>query len=261
VLEPVSLWTNEVPRLHLASWDGDGPPVLLVHGMGAHTHWWDDCAPLLAERLRPTAMDLRGHGDSDWRPDGAYGFETFAADVEEARHALGWDKFSLVGHSLGARVALEYAAAHPQRLTAVVAIDFVTETFAGGSRPQPYYDDPQAMAARYRLQPPGTTLDAAALRRLGAHSFKKSEGRYTWKFDWRCMGRPYPPVWPVLAKVKTRALVVAGGASALMNESALKRVADALPGAETAVVAKAHHHVPLDEPRALAGVLLDFLAS
>ena len=99
-----------------------------------------------------------------------------------------------------------------------------------------------SMAARYRLQPQGTTLSPEALKRLGALPLKKTAGGYTWKFDWRCMRRPYEPIWPLLPKIKTPALIAA------------------VAQAKTAIVAKAHHHVPLDEPRALAEVLLDFLA-
>ena len=263
---PVSFWTPQPPKLHLVSWAGQGKPTLLVHGMGAHTHWWDQTALLLAATLRPVAIDLRGYGDSDWRPDGIYSMRAFVADIEDARLALGWDRFALVGHSFGARVALEYAAAYPERVPVLAAVDFLPEFRPGvraferaRSRPQPYYDDPAVMASRYRLEPPGTSLDAAALRRLGELSYKRNDDRYTWKFDWRCLRCHYAPLWPVLPHIRARTLIVRGASSEIMDDDAMRRVASAIPGASTAVVAGAQHHVSLDEPRALADLLLSFL--
>lgn len=264
--ESLSIWTHEPPRLHLASWDGDGPPVLLVHGMGAHTHWWDEVAPALASETRPVALDLRGHGNSDWRDDGAYAMESFVADIEEARHALGWERFALVGHSLGARVALEYAAAHPDRLASLCVIDFLVEGWEGGrgferakAHAQPHYPDRDSVVARFRLQPPGTSLDAEALRRLGERSIKKTDQGWTWKFDWRCFGIGVGPVWPTLERVRARSLVVRGGETKLMDQAAAERVAAALPQGRVVSVPGAHHHVPLDAPGPLAEALLSFL--
>jgi len=253
--------------LHLARWGEGGVPVLLVHGMGAHSHWWDDVAPALAAAgLSPVAVDLRGHGDSGWRADGVYTTEAFVADVEEARRTLGWERFHLVGHSLGARVALEYAAAHGGRLESLTAIDFLVEGWQGGrgfdrakARAQPYYPDEESAVARFRLQPPGTTLDAAALARLGRLSVKRAPEGWTWKFYWRCFGVGVGPVWPTLSRIETPTLIARGTRSALMDEAALRRAAEALPKGRAAAVAGAHHHVPLDNPKDLARLLAEFI--
>jgi pimeloyl-ACP methyl ester carboxylesterase len=265
VIEPVSLWTDRPPRLHLAAWDGDGPPLLLLHGMGAHTHWWDACASTLMDRTRPVALDLRGHGDSDWRPDGDYTAANWVADIEEARHVMGWERFSLCGHSLGARIALEYAAAHPDRLSSLVAVDFLPE-FGGGrfsrarSHAQPFYATKDEALKRFRLQPDGTILDDAALAALADLSIRKTEQGWTWKYDWRAFRYQYTPIWDLLPRVKTRALVVRGAESKLMPQAALDRVVAGLSDARAVDVPAAHHHVPLDAPEALAAAISAFVA-
>ena len=262
---PVSLWTNEEPRLHLAGWDGEGQPALLVHGMGAHTHWWDEAGPALAAATRPVALDLSGHGESGWRPDGAYSDRAWAQDIEDARHALGWERFALVAHSLGARVALEYAAEHPERLSSLVVIDFLPE-FKGGrfstprSVPQPYYDSEAAALQRFRLRPDATALPEERVQALGRESIRKTERGWTWKYDFRAFHYAYTPIWPLLPKVKTRSLVVRGGQSRLMTEEALRRVAQGLSGACAVDIPGAHHHVSLDRPRELVDAVLRFLA-
>ena len=251
----------------LRDWGGPGAPILLLHGLAAHSHWWDAVAPLWRGALRAVALDFRGHGDSDWRPDGAYGADVWLEDVETARRALGWDRFLLCGHSMGARMALNYAERHPGRLRGVVAVDFLPEAradrpsrFARASgRPQPVYPTREDAVARFRLEPDGTALAPAEVRALGLRSVRAVDGGWSWKFDWRCLSLPIPPVWPQLAAVATPALVARGELSALLGPEDFARVAAALRAAAVTIPG-ARHHVPLDAPAALAAAVAAFAA-
>jgi pimeloyl-ACP methyl ester carboxylesterase len=105
-------------RLHAAGLDlaadaygpPDAPAVLLFHGGGQTRHSWDGTARMLGDAgWRATTVDLRGHGDSDWSPDGGYGLDTFAADVREVARtagAAGRRPPVLVGASLGGLASL-----------------------------------------------------------------------------------------------------------------------------------------------------------
>ena len=254
--------------MHLRDWGGDGVPVLLVHGMAAHSHWWDTVAPLWAGRLRAAALDFRGHGDSDWTADGLYSADVWLEDIETARRALGWDRFLLVGHSMGARMALAYAERHPDRLLGVAAVDFLPEIKANrpsrfsraSGRPQPVYPTQDDAVARFRLEPGGTTLPPEAVRALGLESVRPRGEGWSWKFDWRCLSIPIPPVWPQLAAIKVPALVARGGLSDLINADDFRRVAAEIRALRAVTIEGAHHHVPLDKPAELARALADFAA-
>ena len=104
------------------SWDGQGEPVLALHG------WLDNAAsylPLASQWQRPmVALDFSGHGHSDHRPDGVVThLVDHVRDVLAVADQLGWQRFSLVGHSMGAGIACLFAAAFPERVSRLVLIE------------------------------------------------------------------------------------------------------------------------------------------
>lgn len=112
-------------RLHYRDWGGPATemPLLLLHGLASASRIWDLVAPLLAEHRHVVALDQRGHGLSE-KPDSGYDFATIVTDDLAAATALGLgERFAVAGHSWGANVALEFAAAHPERIGAVLLVD------------------------------------------------------------------------------------------------------------------------------------------
>src|SRR5438309_392129 len=94
-------------RLHLRCWPGQGRPALLLHGWLDHCGSFDLLAPLLAASGPAFALDLRGHGDSAWvGAGGFYHVPEYVGDLDGVLDALGLERARLVGHSLGAAVAL-----------------------------------------------------------------------------------------------------------------------------------------------------------
>ena len=107
---------------HYRDWGGDGRPVLLLHGLASTCHIWDLVAPLLAADFRVVALDQRGHGQSAQVDDG-YDFATVRGDAAAFIEHLGWQRPIIVGHSWGADVALELAAARPELASGLIFVD------------------------------------------------------------------------------------------------------------------------------------------
>jgi haloacetate dehalogenase len=108
---------------------GDGPPVLLLHGIPETHLMWHAVAPALAERHTVVATDLRGYGDSGTPPSTSdhapYSMREIARDQVEVMAALGHERFAVVGHDRGARCAYRLALDRPEVVTKLVVLDVV----------------------------------------------------------------------------------------------------------------------------------------
>jgi len=93
----------------------DGPPTVFVHGYMARRQIWALQAAHFSRARRCLLYDRRGSGDSDV-PDGAYGLEHQIGDLQALADEAGWDRFDLVGHSMGGFIAMAYAIEHPERV-------------------------------------------------------------------------------------------------------------------------------------------------
>lgn len=117
-----------VTRIH-GRRGGDGPPVLLLHGIPETHLMWHLVAPRLAERFTVVATDLRGFGDSGKPPStpdhAPYSMREIAREQVEVMNALGHSQFAVVGHDRGARCAYRMALDHPGVVTSLAVLDIV----------------------------------------------------------------------------------------------------------------------------------------
>ena len=107
---------------HWLEWgDASSPPLVLLHGLTGHAHTWDHMAPALAERYRVFAPDQRGHGDTS--AAATYATQDFVDYLSALLDLWGLAQFKLIGLSMGGHNAMAFAAAHPERVERLVAID------------------------------------------------------------------------------------------------------------------------------------------
>src|SRR3954468_24139327 len=100
---------------------GSGPPVVLIHGMINSSRHWEQVALRLADRYQVIAPDLIGHGDSA-RPRGDYSLGAHAAVIRDVLAAIGIERATIVGHSLGGGVAMQFFWQFPERTERLVLV-------------------------------------------------------------------------------------------------------------------------------------------
>ncbi|WP_312945187.1 alpha/beta fold hydrolase [Stutzerimonas kunmingensis] len=181
----------------------DGKPVIALHGWLDNAATFSRLAPRL-QGLRIVALDLPGHGHSDHRPIGAgYNIWDYAHDVLQVAEQFGWQRFSLLGHSMGAIVSVLLAGALPERVERLALIDGVIPyTGEADSAPQKLGSALEALlAVNDKRKPVYVSFDQAVEARMkgvGAVSREAAEmlaqrglmpvpGGYTWRTDPRLM--------------------------------------------------------------------------
>ena len=178
-------------HIHYMAWGEPGRPGLVfVHGGAAHAHWWTHVAAQFANLYRVAALDLSGHGDSDWRDD--YSLDTWCDEVVAvAGHAQMAGAPIVVGHSLGGYVTMASAANHPKRIAGAIVLDSAvtapdpemeTSRRSHFANPKVHADMETAMA-RFRTVPEQDHYEPYVMRHVAAMSLKPVDGGVTWKFD------------------------------------------------------------------------------
>ncbi|MGW1867086.1 alpha/beta fold hydrolase [Streptomyces mauvecolor] len=253
-------------RLHGFDWGGPGPAVFLLHGGGLSAHTWDFVCLGLRDAARLVALDLRGHGDSDWSDD--YRIGTMAEDIAAAADHLALDRVRLVGMSLGGVVAAHVADAYPGRVERLALIDVAPgvdfestgrmRAFMAGLGPVAELD--AVVDAAMRVNP---RADRASVAYRMSTLFRRVPNG-----DWVPKGDPRPPDFPAILAAIERlparltglpVLLVRGGRSRVLSQSTAERLVGNVPDGELVVVPDAGHNVQEDNPAALIAALRAFL--
>ncbi|MFH8571937.1 alpha/beta fold hydrolase [Streptomyces sp. NPDC017993] len=214
---------GEVQLAYRVWGEEEAPPAVLLHSLGEDGEDWRGVVARLTATHRVYALDQRGHGHSDW--PGEYGFERWRDDVIGFLGALGLERVTLIGHSLGAVAALLAAEASPERVERLII-----EEPAPPVPAEPPLEVPEAPEG-----PPA--------------------------FDWRAKAAvvaernaPDPAWWADLAKITAPTLVIGGGPTSHIPQSHLADLVDRIPDARLVTIDGAGHLVHEERP-------LEFLAA
>ena len=257
--------------LHYLEWgEADAPPIVCVHGYTGSADAFNTLARHLKDRYCILALDVRGHGQSDWSPVRAYRYADQASDLAAFARQLGLDKFVLIGTSMGGIIAMAYAAEHAGRLSGLVINDIGPDAEAGtqritqmvGSRPDEFATLEEAMAYRRAMSPILAARSAEDQHELALGVLRRGAGgKWGWKMDPAYIrqrvdhGPPArPPLWPVLQALPCPTLVVWGTESDVLSEAQALRMVDVLPRGELVRVPGIGHAPTLVEPVVLAAL-------
>ncbi len=257
-------------RLHYAAWGPrSAPPLILLHGGAANSHWWDWVAPRLAGPLRVLALDFPGHGKSEWpRPPG-YRMEDLVRAVVGFAERLGMGPLDLVGHSMGGKVAMLVGAWHSRRVRSLVVVDATPDVSADGlaqmrrigTRPLRQFGSPGAAVQAFRLIPPETVAGAARLRKLAVFSTRHlGHGRWTIGPDREFFTRIVPQVaWPLLPRISCPTLILRAQRSSILDRRTAQAMRRAIPRSTLCEIPETCHHLILERPAEVAKAIREFL--
>jgi esterase len=248
--------------LHYLDWGpANAPPVVLLHGITGHARVWDYLAERLVPGRRVLALDQRGHGDSDPAPDDDYRVATMADDVAAFAGSLQLDRFALLGHSMGGRIAIQYAAAHAGRLERLIIVDIGPDLELAGLQrvrdmmsQSPERIESEEWAVEY-IRRANPLQDVDLLRQRVHHGLKRlPDGGLTWKYAkglrdmMRAGRRDVVDLWEPLARIPCPTLVVRGAESDILSPEVAKKMTERLPDGRLVEIPGAGHTVPADRP-------------
>jgi pimeloyl-ACP methyl ester carboxylesterase len=253
---------------------GDGDPeYVLLHGRGQNAHTWD---AVVLSLDRPTlAVDLPGHGRSDWRDDSDYRAEHIAPDLIAALGDVIAPPITLVGMSLGGLAALRVAAEQPNLVRALGIVDvtphFLPRRRAPGAEmrveaqllsggPVSYVSFDEMVASVMAVIPSRSLASLEVSVRHNAT--RREDGTWTWAYDRRpAQPSDGPPsgsmLWEDLSSIQVPILLAVGGTSEHVIAEELEEFQRRQPGTRVEVVEGAGHSIQSDRPIALAGLIGD----
>jgi pimeloyl-ACP methyl ester carboxylesterase len=277
--------------LHLSAllWGIGSPELVLIHGGAQNAHTWDTVALALGVPL--VAIDLPGHGHSDWRPEGDYLPEKMVDDVALAVRQLAPDAAAVVGMSLGGLTAICLAADHPDLVRRLGVVDVTPGTdhakaepiVAFVSGPEYFANFDEILARTIEHNP---TRTESSLRRGVLHNAKElPDGRWSWRYDpmrsWKMAddgekldaaqgpsgpaeratkGPDFAALWDKVDAVKAPLTLYRGSRSGVVGDEDVEELLRRKPDATVIVVDGAGHSIQGDKPVELAGLLRDLLS-
>jgi pimeloyl-ACP methyl ester carboxylesterase len=272
----VSYQVNDGVEMVGDAWgESNAAPVLLLHGGGQTRHAWGGTARTLAEQgWYAVSLDLRGHGDSGWSPDGNYQIETFVGDLHRVLSHF-QQRPVLVGASLGGMTALLTEGEAPEPVSsAVVLVDITPRVEQAGvdrirafmtARPEGFSNLEEVadtIAAYIPHRPRPKDLNGLKKNlRLGA------DGRYRWHWDPQLIGpdrlgrrRDPERLLAAARSLRVPTLLVRGKISDVVSDETTQEFLEAVSHAKYADVAGAGHMVAGDRNDAFSKAVIEFLA-
>jgi len=247
---------------------GQGPPLVILHGLFGQARNWAGIAKGLADRRRTIALDLRNHGASPWAEEMDY--PAMAADVAAAIEALPEGAAELVGHSMGGKAAMLVALQRPELVRRLVVADIAPKAYQRGSL-LPYVEamaavDPSTAGSRKEVDAAlaDSVTDPGIRQFLMSNLVRGDGGGFRWTLNLAAIRAAMPALtgWPdVRGSYDGPTLFLAGEKSDYVADADLAAIREPFPQAELERVPGAGHWIHAEAPQATLDALRRFLPS
>ena len=256
-------------RLHYLDWgNSTRPPLIMLHGIGRLAHTFDHIAPRFTDRFHVIAVDMRGHGDSDWDSAAAYLVEDYTKDLEALVAQLQLRNLTLWGNSTGGRVVQVYAGLHPDNVAALIVEDVGPErprSIADGFARQVQEDakgwaSEDELIAQLRAGNQGISDDQ--LRTYVHFGTKKGpDGRIVWKRDPNlAKGFVETELWQYVRKISSPTIYIIGGRSTIVPPETQEQLKKAINGVQVVTMPGLGHYPSQEKPDEFTAIVNGFLA-
>jgi pimeloyl-ACP methyl ester carboxylesterase len=269
-VERISMEVAPGQRLSALRWGTEPPELVLLHGGGQNAHTWDTVALALGRPL--IAIDLPGHGHSDWRDDHRYFPAENAGAVEVMVREHAPDAKAVVGMSLGGLTALVLAAQAPDLVRRLILVDVTpgvnkdkaSAVIAFIAGPESFAGFDEILDRTVTYNP---TRSVSSLRRGILHNAKEREdGTWVWRYERFDLpeGTDIPEFnrfWDSFDDIRAPILLLRGGDSPVVGDEDVEELQRRRPDARVIVVDQAGHSIQGDQPLELARLLEAELAA
>jgi pimeloyl-ACP methyl ester carboxylesterase len=266
----VSKWLEgEHGNLHYVDYGGAGSRgLVMLHGGGANTHWFDFIGPTLAKHCHALALDLRGHGDSDHMDASVYTPDAYMDDIGALIEAEKLHQPILMGHSMGGMLMVRFTGARPQEVGALIVCD--SRPVYGeadqerlqrtANRPGREYESQADYIAHFLIRPEGLRSTPEMHHYIAERAGKQlPHGAWVHKVDRQTYAhRPMIDTLPLYQQMTCPVLYL-WAAYSRVTEEMIQGVREACPHVEIIPVAEAGHHLMLDQPQQTIALVQAFL--
>ena len=244
---------------------GAGEPIIILHGVFGSSDNWQTVGKMLSEHFKVYLVDQRNHGNSPHSEE--FSYSLMAADIKELMESENLTDANLLGHSMGGKVAMEFATTFPEKAKKLVVVDIAPKYY------KPHHQQVLAAFRAVDLNQITSRGDAEAsmapiisefgIRQFLLKNLKRSNEGFSWKVNLDVIEGSIENIGNGLANGRSytgRSLFIAGGKSDYVKKTDHSLIASHFPDSQVIYIAGAGHWVHAEKPKELYESVYHFLS-
>ncbi len=246
---------------------GQGPPLIIVHGLFGTLDNWQTLAKSFAEKYSVFILDLRNHGRSPHK-DGLFDYQVLAEDLKDFMEQHWIYKSHLLGHSMGGKTVMQFALTYPEMVDKMIVVDIAPKSYKGGHEAILHALsslDLTTLADRKSAEDHLMNLlnEVGTVQFLLKNLSRKKEGGFEWKMNLNNLIQNYDNILDnisIESQNEQPALFIRGSNSDYVLDSDFQHIQELFPNSKIITIDDAGHWVHADKPKELFEIVDEFLS-